>query len=110
MTKGRMLHGFGTDKEGPKYQKLSRRLMYMSPKADDRYGNGIRKLSFRQEHIAGNDTLESIIHTWVAFPVDPSDMKDTVARQCVTVDPPTLSKPGISYQVVKNIWYKCTTF
>ena len=84
--------------------------MYMSPKADDRYGNGIRKLSFRQEHIAGNDTLESIIHTWVAFPVDPSDMKDTVARQCVTVDPPTLSKPGISYQVVKNIWYKCTKF
>ena len=69
-------------------------------KAEDRYGNGIRKLNFRQEDITGNETLESIIDTWVAFGANPSDMTDTVAWQCVTVDPPTLSKPGISYQVV----------
>lgn len=69
-------------------------------KADDRYGNGIRKLSFRQEDIAGNETLEGIIDTWVAFGVDPSELTDTVAWQCITVDPPTLSKPGISYQVL----------
>ena len=69
-------------------------------KAEDRYGNGIRKLNFRQEDITGNETLESIIDTWVAFGANPSDMTDTVAWQCVTVEPPTLSKPGISYQVV----------
>ena len=44
--------------------------------------------------------VEGIIDTWVAFGVDPSELTDTVAWQCITVDPPTLSKPGISYQVL----------
>ena len=64
---------------------------------------GIQKLNFKQEDVAGNKTLENIINTWVAFGVDSSNTSITVACHCVTVDPPTLSKPGISNQVNKKI-------
>ena len=65
--------------------------------------SGIRKLNIRQEDIAGNKTLEEIIDTWIAFGDDADNTSNTVAWQCLTVDPPTLSKPGISYQVVREM-------
>ena len=61
--------------------------------------SGLRWLNFEQGDIAGNETLESIVDTWVAFAVDLDNASNTMAWQCLTVHPPTKSKPGISHQV-----------
>ena len=68
-------------------------------KANGSY-SGLGKISFSQSDIAGNKTLENIVSTWTAFVTDVKGFLRTVALQCMTVDPPTKSKPGITNQVL----------